>query len=295
MAAMGPHTEGQAQLRKARVGDIEIAYRRAGRGAPAVVIHGGPGIGHSYMRSLDAWAGELELIYYDQRGSGHTELGRPDNVSFAGAMSDLDGLRRHLGIERMTLVGHSFGAILGLVFAAQHPDTVTSLVLLNTSPPFAPELTRLFQANMASRRTPEDDAQREALEASEAFGRLDPQTLERHVLNAYTPLFSDRSWRDRAELAFTPVTAANIATVTQRMMRNLKTVDPLSLLARVVCPTLIVHSENDAVPEEFSRLLADKIASAEYQLLSGASHFVLLEAPVTLASAVMPFLRSFAR
>jgi pimeloyl-ACP methyl ester carboxylesterase len=51
--------------------------------------------------------------------------------------------------------------------------------------------------------------------------------------------------------------------------------DGLSL-ADVTCPTLVVHSEGDPVPEEFSRLLADKIAAAEYQLINRASHFVHL-------------------
>jgi proline iminopeptidase len=72
-----------AEMQKARVDDIEIAYWRVGSGVPLVVVHGGPGIGHRYLRSLDVWAEEgYELIYYDRRGSGHTELGDPDKVSF---------------------------------------------------------------------------------------------------------------------------------------------------------------------------------------------------------------------
>lgn len=295
MAAMQLDQAVDAQLSKAPVDDIEIAYRRVGHGSPVVVLPGGPGIGHAYMRSLDAWAGEVELVYYDQRGSGHTEVGRPEKMSFTGAMSDLDALRRHLGIERLNLVGHSSGAILGLIFAAHHPHKVGSLVLLNPAPPFVPELAQQLQANMAARRTPEDDARKEALKASEGFKRRDPETLERLTLNTYTPFFSDRSWRDRAELGFTSITAANIAAAGQRMFRDLAAFDPLGSLARVECPTLVVHSENDTVPEEFSRLLADRIDSAEYQLISGASHFVLLEDPVILAAVVMPFLRSFVR
>jgi pimeloyl-ACP methyl ester carboxylesterase len=70
--------------------------------------------------------------------------------------------------------------------------------------------------------------------------------------------------------------------------------DGLSL-ADVTCPTLVVHSEGDPVPEEFSRLLADKIAAAEYQLINRASHFVHFEDAESLKAAVLPFLRAFAR
>lgn len=284
-----------AGSKKAVVGDIEIAYKRVGTGIPLVTLHGGPGLGHRYMEPLDAWADEFEIVYYDQRGSGETELGDPDRVNFTGAIADLDGLRRHLGIARLNLVGHSFGALLGLMFAAKNPDTVQSLVLLNPAPPFVPQLAEQLWANMAARRSPGDDAEKEALESSTGFTSRDPEVLERHKLNIYTPFFSDRDRRDRAQLGFTSITAANVEAAPERMFRDLEALDPVGALAEVSCPTLIVHSERDPVPEEFSRLLADKIAAAEYQFIGNASHFVHYEDPATLAAVVKPFLRSFAR
>jgi proline iminopeptidase len=285
----------EPQVNKATVGDIDIAYRRVGTGVPLVAVHGGPGIGHRYLRPLDAWTDEFELIYYDQRGTGHTELGDPDKVSFTGSMADLDGLRDHLGIERVNLVGYSFGAILALMYAASYADRVGSIVLLNPAPPFVPELANELWSTMAARRSEEDNADKEAIEASNGFATGDPATLGRYTLNMYTPFFSDRSWRDRAELGFTEITAANVGSASERMFRDLGSLDPVGSLAEIACPALVVHSENDAAPEAFSRLLADKIGSAEYQYLSGASHFVLLEDPDALAAAVKPFLRTFAR
>jgi pimeloyl-ACP methyl ester carboxylesterase len=79
------------------------------------------------------------------------------------------------------------------------------------------------------------------------------------------------------------------------MFRDLPDLDPIGSLSDIACPTLVVYSENDPLPEEFSRLLADKIASAEYQYLNGVNHFVFFEDPPTLAGSVMPFLRTFAR
>jgi proline iminopeptidase len=280
----------EAEMRRAAVDDVEIAYWRVGKGASLVTVHGGPGIGHRYLRPLDAWADEFEVVYYDHRGSGYTEVGDTDKVSFSGGIADLDGLRRHLGIDRINLVGHSFGAILALLYAAKHPEETGSLVLLNPAPPFVPELAQQLGKNMAVLRTPADDAEKEALETSEAFAARDPKTLERHTLNAYTPFFTDRSWRDAADLGFTEITAANILAAGDRTFRDLGQLDPVGALATVACPTLVVHSERDPVPEEFSRILADKIASAEYQLISDAAHFVHLEDPATLAAAVKPFL-----
>ena len=57
------------------VGDIEIACTVVGEGTPLVVLHGAAGLGSTYMRALDPWADEFQLVYYDQRGSGRTPLG----------------------------------------------------------------------------------------------------------------------------------------------------------------------------------------------------------------------------
>ena len=282
-------------MQKAQVDDIEIAYWRVGRGAPLVVVHGGPGIGHRYLRPLDVWTEEgYELIYYDQRGSGHTELGDPDKVSFSGAIADLDGLRAVLGIEKLNLVGHSFGADLAVMYAAKRPEHAASLVVINPGPPFVPELMESFQQTMGARRSLQDDEEKKAIENSAGFASGDPATLERSVLNSYTPFFSDRSHRDACDLGFTQVTAANVGKAPERMFRDLADLDPIGSLSDIACPTLVVYSENDPLPEEFSRLLADKIASAEYQYLSGASHFVFYENPAAIVASVMPFLRAFA-
>jgi pimeloyl-ACP methyl ester carboxylesterase len=138
-------------------------------------------------------------------------------------------------------------------------------------------------------RAAASSASRSAPDASAAG---DPKTLERHTLNVYTPFFTDRSWRDAVDLGFTEITAANILAAGERTFRDLGQLDPMGALATVACPTLVLHSDRDPLPEEFSRILANKIASAEYQLISDAAHFVHLEDPPTLAAAVKPFLRT---
>ena len=274
------------------VGDIAIACTMVGEGDPVIVIHGAIGLGSTYMRALDPWGEELGLVHYDQRGSGQTPLGDVERVSFAGAVEDLDGLRRGLGLERVQLLGHSAGAYLAALYAALHPVNTSSIVLLHPGPPLVPELMQRFGKEMAARRTPADDDARRELEASAAFRSVDPTALERHQLNTFLPFFRDRATIERVSLGFTAITAENVQQGPKRMVGSLGALDPMRRFAGIRCPTLVVHAEHDPIPVEWSRLLASTVPSADFEVIPGASHFSMIEDASSLRSAVVPWLRS---
>jgi proline iminopeptidase len=276
------------------VDDIEIACEVVGDGTPLIVVHGAIGLGATYMRALDRWADAFQLVYYDQRGSGGTALGDPKRVSFAGAIDDLDGLRAALGVDRVNLVGHSAGALLAGLYAGSHPERTSTVVLLNPGPPLISELMQAFGREMASRRTPEDNAARAAIEASPQFQARDPQTLERHQLNTFIPFFRDRATVEQLELGFTEITAANVQAAPERMIGSVGALDPIRRFAGIQCPTLLVHSALDPLPVEWAHVLVDTIPGADYVLLEGAAHFAHIEDADQLADAVLPWLTKHA-
>jgi proline iminopeptidase len=277
-----------------RAGDIDIAYAIVGSGTPLLTVHGGPGLGHRYMRGFDALADEYEVVFYDQRGTGDTELGDPDRVTFSGALEDMEAIREGLGLGKLNLIGHSAGSLIALLYAAAHPERTGSLVLYATAPPFIPEVAQQLGTRMAMRRTPEDERDRERIEGSEEFARRDPKTLERYFRNKYVPFFDDRNNNSRVDMGFTAITAANVLDAPKRMFRDLQQHDPLGSLAKIACPTLVIHCENDAVPEEFSRLLADKIPTARYAVLPDTNHFAHVENPELFEITLRRFLRNHA-
>lgn len=272
------------------VGDIEIACTVVGEGTPLVVLHGAIGLGSTYMRALDPWGEELQLVYYDQRGSGRTPTGDVERISFAGGVEDLEGLRESLGLDRIHVLGHSAGAYLAALYAAEHPATTAAVVLLNPGPPLAPELMERFGRTMSSRRTPDDDVARTAIEESEEYRTKRPEALERHLLNTFIPFFKERASVERVSLGFTEITAANVEQGAQRMMGSLGRLDPIRKLASVTAPTLVVHSELDPLPAEWSRFLAATIPEAEFALLEGGSHFPMVEDAEQLRVTVVPWL-----
>jgi proline iminopeptidase len=115
------------------INGVRLWYRVAGRtsGTPVVFLHGGPGQG---SQTFARFAGPpLErsnrMIYLDQRGSGRSEKHWKKEYSLPLLVDDLEQLRRHWGVERMDLVGHSFGTVLALEYAAKYPQHVSHLVL----------------------------------------------------------------------------------------------------------------------------------------------------------------------
>jgi proline iminopeptidase len=274
----------------------ELYYRSVGSGTPVIMVHGGPGLGHYYLRpGMDALADRFRVVYYDQRGSGRSELGDPDRVTLAGGIEDLKALIEGLGIERANLVGHSFGADLIALFASQHPHRVASLVLANPGPPFDPDQQGELFAEMGRRRTPADLAELERIQGSEGFAAGDPAAMEAHLRLMYLPFFSDRAVASTVSYGFTGITAANFPQAWERTFRDLDPSAAIPGLGAIEAPTLVVYAELEPIPEAFSRQVADAIPGARYAFIREVNHFTYLEAPEPFFAAVGDFLAEEAR
>ena len=272
-----------------KVRDIEPFVVRVGSGSPLVVC-GGPQLGHQYLRALDALADEHEVIYWDARGSGRTALADASQLSFEGAIQDLEALRGGLNIERWTILGHSLGGHLAYLYASRHRANVQSLVLVDTGPPLTEELGSQLWSAMQSARTSEDDEDQQRIEGSEAFKNGEPKSVERYILNIYAPFFRDRQTIATIDMGFTDITAANVLDYEQRLMATLPEQDPLGSLAKVSCPTLVVHGEVDPIPVAFSQFLADRISEAQLAIIPGAGHFPFIEDREAFQRVVREFL-----
>jgi proline iminopeptidase len=130
-------------------------------GPALVVLHGGPDFDYDYLLpEFDRLAQRFRIIYYDQRGRGRSADGvPPDEVSLESEMDDLNHVRRHLGLESMALLGHSWGAVLAMEYASRHPERLTHLIPMNAAPASSRDINALRQhpgPHPASRRRPGD-------------------------------------------------------------------------------------------------------------------------------------------
>ncbi len=118
----------------AKVDGAEIWYQIKGQGEPVVIIPGGPGDSHVYLTPwFDELAKNFKVIYFDAFGRGKSARAKnPDEYSFQRDVKDLEGLRKALGIERWSVVGHSYGGMVAQQYALDYPNSVDKLILSDT-------------------------------------------------------------------------------------------------------------------------------------------------------------------
>ena len=113
---------------------VKLWYESEGRGEPLLLIAGGPGFSHSYFHPyFSALKNSQRVVYYDAVGCGKSDRATPSRAySFAGAVDEVEGLRRALKLGKMNVLGHSYGGFVAQAYAVKYPGSVKRLIIINT-------------------------------------------------------------------------------------------------------------------------------------------------------------------
>jgi proline iminopeptidase len=123
-----PHQSGMLKLDGIHTMYWEVSGNPHGK--PVLFLHGGPGAGSTptHRRFFDP--AQYRIVVYDQRGAGRSApLGETRMNTTRILISDIETLRRHLGVERWLVFGGSWGSTLALAYAETHPQSCSGLVL----------------------------------------------------------------------------------------------------------------------------------------------------------------------
>lgn len=112
--------------------EVSLYIREEGKGFPLLLMHGGLGADHSTLLSLLPLAKEYRLIFYDHRCNGRSMGADLATMEWANLTADAEAIRRHFGIDRWAILGHSFGGMVALEYAIRYPTNLTHLALLDT-------------------------------------------------------------------------------------------------------------------------------------------------------------------
>lgn len=163
------------------VNGVSLFTRVVGSGPTTIVLHGGPGAHHDYLLpQYDRLAGRRTLLYYDQRGGGRSPVDRGVPVGWHAHVSDLRALIEERGLAPATILGYSWGGLLALLCAVEHPATVGRLALVCPAPTTAGDRGRFEQRFAERSRAPAIVRERESLQASDLRER-DPDAYRRRL------------------------------------------------------------------------------------------------------------------
>ena len=116
----------------AEVGALYYEVEGEGDGPPVLLVGGGPGVDHAHYHPwFSGLADRRRVIYYDHPGTGRSVSGDAGVFSVPAYAKAIEGLREHLDLESLVLIGLSFGGFPAAEYAAQHADRVSGLVLSN--------------------------------------------------------------------------------------------------------------------------------------------------------------------
>lgn len=124
--------EHDPTLPRATLGDVVLHSETFGSSENPVVVavHGGPGLDYRSLLPLSALEDEFLVVFYDQRGAGLSPRVDDEQLTYASSLADLDALVDHYRADRkVSLIGHSWGAMLVSGYLGRHPDKVDRVVL----------------------------------------------------------------------------------------------------------------------------------------------------------------------
>jgi proline iminopeptidase len=265
---------------------VSLFARWVGEGDPTVIaLHGGPGASHDYLRpQFDLLARRRTILYYDQRGGGRSLVPRDVPLGWREHVADLAAITSASLRPPVTLLGFSWGGLLALLFATEHPDLVARLALVAPAGAHAEVRTRFEQTLAARQGAPEVAEARAALSRS-GLRERDPDAFWRRAFAlSVAGYFKDPA---RAH----DLTPFRVAARAQRAVwESLAGMDLRPRLPGITADTLVLHGRFDPVPLESSEELVARMPHARLIVFEDSGHALYAEETARFADVMDTFL-----
>lgn len=273
---------------RAVLNGVGTYYETAGSGPALVCVHGGPGLGdhRRYKRWMAPLADEFTLVYYDLRGCGQSGDPADGSYSHEDFVADLDALREHLGLEKMAVLGTSYGGFISLEYALARQNRLTHLLLADTA-------ASKHHDEAAKRNALESDVPIDRRLLIDLFeGRMRDDDEFRRAYAMIQPLYRARPDPEADAVALAQMTFRHKAH-NYAFSRNLAAYDLRDRLHEIEVPTLVLCGGQDWItPLEESKAMAEAIPNATLVVFDHSGHSPMMEENEAFLAAVRGFLAS---
>ena len=260
-------------------------------GMPLIVLQGGPGASHRYMRHLESLADDRPVIFYDQLGSGKADRPTDSRLwTIERYVEELGQVVNELGVEEAHIIGHSWGGMLAVDYALAKPEGLVSIILDN-SPLSVPR--RLKDVAICRAGLPDDI--RTILDEHEAAGTMDSEEYQQALMVFYQRHVCRLSpWPEALTKAFSDINLDIYRTMQGPneffFTGNLKDYDRTGRLNEIEVPTLLLCGRHGLVPPDTSAMFQSLIVGSELVVFEDSSECAFLEEPELYYSVVQDFI-----
>jgi len=270
---------------------IRIHYTVRGSGPALIAIYGGPGMdarGFGDLAGIDELA---TVIVMHPRGSGLSGQAPNNRYLLSDYASDVEALRKHLGLDKPIVLGWSHGGMVAQQFAFTYPGSPSRLILLDTSAYFGEFLNDLDAAVQTFRDRPWFPGSYEALQkewAGEYRTDEDMAALWAEEIKFYFKDFDARAEAYRLNTKNLPLRMAPLKCFN---VLEAPTMDLRPQLRMIAVPTLVIVGRHDFITTvDMAKEISGRIPGARLVVFEGSGHFTFVEEPEKLKAAVREFI-----
>jgi len=272
---------------------VRIHYTIRGSG-PAMIAHsGGPGMD---ARDWDDFAkidDFVTIVAIHPRGSGLSGPAAGDAYLLPDYASDVEALRIHLGLEKPILMGWSHGGMVAMQFAFTYPDSLSKLILFDTSAYFGEFLSDIEGAVQEFKNEPWFQKSFAALKAEWAGDYKTDEDMSRLWAEEMKFYFKQFDSRAEAYHERTKDLTVRIASLKSFNDKEAATLDLRPHLKKITVPTLVIVGRHDFITNvAMAEELVKHIPNARLEVFEDSGHFALVEEPEKFYRVIKEFVES---
>lgn len=279
-------------------GKYKVWTKRIGTGdVKVLLLHGGPGAPHDYLEAMESFLPQanIEMYYYDQLGVGNSDI--PDDPALwtiPRFVTEVEEVRRGLGLDNFVLYGHSWGGMLGIEYALQYQQHLRALVISDMTASIPSYLKRM-NALKVQMLTPDQLERLNALEEAKDF---DNPEYERIIFDVLYPqvICRVKPWPEPVTRNFRRFNAKIYNQMSGKsefdVSGTLKSWDRWDSLHEIKVRTLTIGAKYDEMDPEEMKKIARMMPNATSFICENGSHFCMWDDQAFYFQNLIQFLKS---
>jgi proline iminopeptidase len=273
------------------INGTDLFYKTIGHGDPLIIVHGGPVLDHSYfLPQLESLSENYQLIFYDQKVSGRSSI-EVDSATMTldGFAEDIESIRKAFKLDKVNLLGHSWGGLIAMTYAIKYNEHLNKLILSNSIAPNVSEWQMEGQV-VGQRATENDFLERQAIMTSGALQSQDPtEAIEKLLRISFRPQMADTTRLNELNL-YVPKDYLQRSGLFGLLAPDLTDFDLYHEINKITCPTLVLYGNREPSVYLHATRMAEAFPSGQLKVIDGAGHFPFIEKPDEFNKTVLEFL-----